>query len=111
MIIEITTEEKINEMMEMSQRQPVFLFKHSTRCPVSTSAWAEFEHFTTETDIACYRVLVVEHRFLSLKIADMSGVTHQSPQAILFYNGKANWHTSHYDITKKSLKDAERGVF
>jgi len=90
-----------------SQSQPVVLFKHSTRCPVSTWAKREFDAFAKKaTGIGLYQVLVVEDRPTSLGIAKTTGVRHESPQALLLVNGEVAWHTSHNGITARALQDA-----
>jgi bacillithiol system protein YtxJ len=70
-------------------------------------AHREFEHFARETnDVECWKVLVREDRSLSIQIAEDTGIDHQSPQTILFLNGKALWKTSHHSITKERLCEA-----
>jgi bacillithiol system protein YtxJ len=41
-----------------------------------------------------------------MHVADETGVRHQSPQAILFYQGKPVWDDSHYRITEDDMKAA-----
>ena len=60
------------------------LFKHSTRCPVSSAAWREVLAFRkAHPDAAVFVVHVVEQRELSNAIAARTGVRHESPQAIV----------------------------
>jgi bacillithiol system protein YtxJ len=95
------------ELLAHSQTEPVLLFKHSTRCPISAAAHREVTRFTeAHPEIPCRIVLVVEQRPLSLHIAEVTGVTHQSPQALLLVNGAVAWHASHYDITAPRLWEA-----
>lgn len=107
MIRACRTDEDFQTIVANSAQRPVFLLKHSTRCPVSAGAHDRYQHFADELpEVECWEVLVVENRPLSLRIAADSGVTHQSPQAILFRNGQAVWHTSHHSIAVSGLLDA-----
>ena len=106
MVRDINSDETYEAMLASSQKAPVFLFKHSTRCHISSTAWEEFQSYAQSGKIACYRLLVVEDRHLSNQVAETSEVIHQSPQAILFQGGRAVWNASHYDITRKNLETA-----
>ncbi len=81
-----------------------WIFKHSTRCPISAAAEAEFEKFAAAHPGApVYRVLVIEDRPLSNAIAEKLAIPHPSPQAILIRDGKPIWSASHWDITEQEL--------
>ena len=83
------------------------IFKHSTRCPVSTEAHRQVERFLQSQPGANVAVvLVVENRPVSLAIAAALDVQHASPQAILLRDGEATWNASHWDITVESLETA-----
>lgn len=100
-------EEDFRQLLAESAREPVMLLKHSTRCPISAAARRAFVQFAEALPQAdCREVLVIEQRSLSRWIAGETGVAHQSPQALLFVNGKVAWHASHYDITLESLQHA-----
>lgn len=110
MILPCQNEEDFQHLLAESQTGPVLLLKHSTRCPISAAAQAQYSRFAEEhPTVACWQVLVVEQRALSLLIASQVGVTHQSPQAILFVAGKPVWHASHYSITATALAAAVAG--
>ena len=83
------------------------IFKHSTRCAVSSWSHAEVTRFAAErSDVPIYLVLVVENRPLSQHIAGALGVAHASPQAILVRDGKPVWNVSHGEVTAEALADA-----
>ena len=42
----------------------------------------------------------------SLRVARITGVEHQSPQALWIENGRVVWHASHWDITPEALAEA-----
>lgn len=104
-MISCTNEEEFQLLLAESHHQPVILFKHSTRCPISAGAQARMEQYLNETiGRSCHRLLVVEYRPLSLAVAEACGVAHQSPQVIIFHNGKAVWHCSHSAITAQRIE-------
>lgn len=107
MVQDCRTAEDFSSLLASSQEKPVFLFKHSTRCPISASRWRVLvEYADREARADFYRLLVIEDRPVSMHVADETGVRHQSPQAILFYRGKPVWNESHYRITEEDMKAA-----
>lgn len=107
MIQDLNTVQEYEQMVAESQTRPAFLFKHSTRCPISASAWRSVQTCAqAEKRAAFYRVLVVENRTLSSHIAEMTQVRHESPQVLLFWRGRVVWHASHWAITPESLTQA-----
>jgi bacillithiol system protein YtxJ len=107
MISECRDETDWAALVRASYERPVFLFKHSTRCPISASRWPIFQGFAgKESNADCYRLNVVEDRVLSLHVAQATGVEHESPQVILLHKGKVIWHTSHWSITEEEMSAA-----
>lgn len=107
MVQDCQTVKDFASLVRASQNKPVFVFKHSTRCPISASRWRVVQEYADRESRADFgRVLVVENRPLSMRIADETGVRHQSPQAILFYRGEPVWDESHYRITEEEMKAA-----
>ena len=101
--------EDLDALLELSKTKPVVLFKHSTRCSISTLANDAYKAYleTADTDAVEYTYLdLLEHRDVSNAIAQKTGVWHQSPQVILVKDGKAVWNTSHLSITAEALKEA-----
>ncbi len=90
--------------------QPAFLlFKHSPMCGVSGEAANQYNKFMESRSVPSNWVDVIAQRPLSRWIAEETGIRHQSPQVILFRDGKVVWHASHWEITNQSLEDAVRG--
>jgi bacillithiol system protein YtxJ len=109
MIRDLEHEGDLQALVRRSQDAPVFLLKHSTRCPISSAAWQECQRFAgSDPSTELWRVLVVENRPLSAKVASDTGVVHQSPQVLLFSGGRVVWHASHWAITRQALGDALR---
>ncbi|MDA1092667.1 MAG: bacillithiol system redox-active protein YtxJ [Acidobacteria bacterium] len=81
------------------------VYKHSTRCAVSSYVIREVYQFAeTHPDWNIYLLKVVERRALSNAVAAELGVTHQSPQVFVIRGGVCVWHASHSDITTEHLE-------
>jgi len=100
---QIQTEADLDALL--ADPSPVLIFKHSTRCPISTHAHNEFQAWLDSKGASprTALVLVVEDRPVSLEVARRLGVAHQSPQAILVSDGVATWDASHDAITRSGL--------
>ncbi|XEC96940.1 bacillithiol system redox-active protein YtxJ [Paenibacillus tarimensis] len=100
--------EEWNEALKASEQQPLLVFKHSTRCPVSSGAHDELMNFLEDArNPKFYAVLVrvIEERPVSNTIAEGLGLQHASPQAILIEDGKVTWYATHWDITYSVLEE------
>jgi len=86
-------------------RQPVALvYKHSTRCPISTIAHQEVEQLVRERpDAPVWIVDVIVQRALSRTVADRTGVEHESPQVILLAGGEVVYEASHFGVRADDL--------
>ena len=103
-IRECNTKDDFQELLDASVSKPIILFKHSTACGISAWALVQFTRFAEQNDRAEYcRVLIRENRNLSLFIAETTGIRHETPQVILFHDGRAVASLSHRDITKSAL--------
>jgi|TARA_B100000809_G_scaffold205149_2_gene206785 bacillithiol system protein YtxJ len=106
----LSTSEELSGLLELSEQRPVMVFKHSTRCPISTFAQREVMSYlpaARERGVHCVMILVVEDRPVSLELAELLGVRHQSPQVILVRDGQAVWNDSHEGVTCAALEVAE----
>jgi bacillithiol system protein YtxJ len=56
-------------------------------------------------------IRVVEARPASNRVAEMTGVQHESPQLFLFKDGKAVYDRDNWDITAESISDALEAHF
>ncbi|CAI6067487.1 hypothetical protein PAECIP112173_02038 [Paenibacillus sp. JJ-100] len=102
----MTSIEQLNSAVQATEDQPLLLFKHSTRCPISAHAYQEMNdylHNSPNEHIKYGIIYVVEDRPVSNEAAERLGVKHESPQVILVQKGMPTWHTSHTDITRYTL--------
>lgn len=104
----VTSPQAVEEMLSPGAG-PVLLFKHSLTCPISYGAFREFERFLAGLPPSGLKIGLIHvqtARPASSRVAELSGVRHESPQALLFDGGEVRWHRSHGQITVKSLVDA-----
>lgn len=104
----LETEDQLQLAIEASKDKPIVLFKHSTRCSISSMAKSRLERNWTfdNENLGIYYLDLISFRNISNKIADDLGVDHASPQIILLENGKVSFHTSHNDISVESIQSA-----
>jgi bacillithiol system protein YtxJ len=110
---ELTSIDDLSNAIDLSKEKPVFLFKHSTRCPISTFAQKEyFKHLESADRSAVHYTFLdlIAHRDVSNKIAELTGLAHQSPQAILLVDGEAVWNDTHTAITADALNRAVENI-
>ncbi|HET8885814.1 MAG TPA: bacillithiol system redox-active protein YtxJ [Salinimicrobium sp.] len=97
-INEISDLEKIEKE---SEKHPVVIFKHSTRCGISRMVLKQFESDYKDhhkDDLKLYFLDLLNHRDISNEIAKKFDVVHESPQLIILKNGKVVHHASHHSI-------------
>lgn len=99
---------QLDEINELSQEKPVLIFKHSTRCGISSMALKGFEK-SYDIDAAAmdiYFLDLLQFREISNEIISKFKVEHQSPQAIVLYKEKVVYSDSHYSISVDDIKKA-----
>ena len=79
------------------------VFKHSTRCSISTMAKNRVER-DWNLELPIYYLDLIQFRSVSNLITEKSGVEHQSPQLIVFQNGTPIYDASHNAISINDLK-------
>ena len=99
----MATLKDLERAIQRSHEQPVMLFKHSTRCPVSSMAKRLTEQRWDHPGIAPFMLDLIAHRDVSNAIAQELGVDHESPQMLLVKNGMATQVMSHSGIDPAAL--------
>ena len=67
----------------------------------------EFEMYLADKpreDIEYVLVKVIESRLVSNRIAEDTGVKHESPQIMYLEQGDVVWNTSHWAVTVEHMK-------
>jgi bacillithiol system protein YtxJ len=105
--IELTSSEQLKQAIESSVENAVILFKHSTRCSISSVAKSRFEsNWNTElSKVSIYYLDLIAHRNISNEIAELTGIEHQSPQAIVLKNKEVIYDASHSEISAKAIEN------
>lgn len=106
----ITTEKQLVDIMNLSDQQPVVLFKHSTRCPISALALTRFEAGFGSRDF--FLIDVINQREISQQLAKTLNVIHESPQLLVVADQKCVKSSSHLAIsaaeTEETIKHLEK---
>lgn len=103
--IDLTDEQQLNRLKELSRQRAQLIFKHSTRCAISSMAKSRLERSTPPDGIDFYFLDLVKHRQLSNKIAADFAVYHESPQILLIKNGECIYDESHSGIQMDEIAE------
>lgn len=104
----LTDSPQLQEIAEQSHTVPCAIFKHSTRCSLSSlaenrlnKAW-DFE----ADELKPYFLDLIANRALSNEVASFFEVPHESPQLLLIKSGRCVYESSHLSISVKALAKA-----
>jgi bacillithiol system protein YtxJ len=100
---ELTEESQLAEIKEQSHTRPVLIFKHSTRCSISTMAKSRLERAITPEHVAFYYLDLIRYRTLSNLLAEVFGVHHESPQVLMIRGGACIYDESHNGISMDEI--------
>ena len=100
---ELTSLAQWAEVLQQSLNSPVAIFKHSTRCSISSMAKSRLEREweNNAPSFPVYYLDLIQFRNVSNAIATDTGIEHQSPQLIVLKNGKPVYHESHNMISAR----------
>jgi bacillithiol system protein YtxJ len=101
--------EDLEAAIALSYNQPVAIFKHSTRCSISSVAKDRLERswdFPEDIGPIMFYLDLISYRSISNEIAERLKVHHESPQLILIRKGEAIYDASHNYISVAELKEA-----
>lgn len=103
--IEITAAAQLAGIKELSKSKPQVIYKHSTRCSISSVVKNRLERGTTPANVDFYYLDLIRHRDISNKIAEDFAVYHESPQVLLIRNGECVYDESHSGITMDEIEE------
>lgn len=99
---ELTSENQLEKLVELSEDYRVVIFKHSTSCGISRMVLKNLESQISknEPEQTQYFFLdLLKYRSISNAIADKFQVIHQSPQMIILDNKTVAYADSHSAIS------------
>jgi bacillithiol system protein YtxJ len=99
----LTSLQALDQLVSLSAERPQLIFKHSTRCSISTVAKSRLERAEAPDKLDCHYLDLLNHRDLSAEIARRFNVEHESPQVILVINGECVYDESHNAIRMEEI--------
>ena len=90
--------QQLADIKELSKTRPQVIFKHSTRCSISTMAKSRLERNQQPLSGDFYFLDLLKHRSISDQIAEDFAVAHESPQILLIKNTACVYEESHSGI-------------
>ncbi len=103
--ININEEEQLEKLKALSSDRPQLIFKHSTRCSISSMAKNRLEKVDAPLGIDFYYLDLIQYRNISQKIAQDFIVSHESPQVLLIKNGECIYDESHSGINMEEIAE------
>ena len=102
--IPLTTEAQLEEIVQLSETKPTLIFKHSTRCSISSTALSRLERAWDAEESPAYYLDLIAYRPISGAIAEKFDIEHQSPQVLVIDQGKCSYSATHWDIAMDEIK-------
>ncbi len=96
--IHLLDEQQLEEIKQSSTSKPQLIFKHSSRCSLSSMARNRLDKNEFPAAIDFYFLDIIKHRTISNKIAQDFHVPHESPQVLLIKKGECVYEESHSGI-------------
>lgn len=104
---QLTQLAELNTINEESNSQKILLFKHSTRCSISSGALNRLERNWNDAidneKLKPYYLDLIAHRDISNGIANKWNIEHESPQVLVIEKGKCIYNNSHLGIDYEEL--------
>jgi bacillithiol system protein YtxJ len=94
----LSDEAQLQEIIRSSEVTPQVIFKHSTRCSVSSVAKGRLDRSNKPDNIDFYFLDLIRYRNISNKVAEVFKVHHESPQVLVVRNGECVYDESHLGI-------------
>ncbi|MEM9830679.1 MAG: bacillithiol system redox-active protein YtxJ [Bacteroidota bacterium] len=103
----LTTLEQIQQIKEESAQHPVVIYKHSTRCGISSMVLNRLERAWNHSELnstTVYFLDLIRHRDISQAVASTFEVHHESPQVLLINQGECVYDASHMMVSYPNIK-------
>ena len=103
--IELKEAQQLTAIKELSKTRPQLIFKHSTRCSISSMALSRLERNAQPEACDFYFLDLIKYRSISDKIAEDFSVNHESPQILLIKNMECVYEESHSGIQMDEIAE------
>jgi len=104
----LNSSEQIDQIKKDSQQNPVVIYKHSTRCGISSMVLSRLERAWNPTDlpeVSFYFLDLIRHRDISQAVAASFEVQHESPQVLVINQGACVYDASHMTVSYSKIKE------
>lgn len=101
--IDLNNIQQLAAIKELSKARPQVIFKHSTRCSISSVAKSRLERSEQPGHSDFYFLDLLRYRSVSDQVAEDFAVIHESPQILLIKNTKCVYEESHSGIRMDEL--------
>ena len=96
----LSNENLLQDLVKLSFSEKVLIFKHSTRCSISTMSKNRLESLGENSKIKnCFLLDILNFKEISSKIESDFKVIHESPQVLIIQNGECIYNASHNEIS------------
>lgn len=103
--IQLTANEQLETIKQDSFSSPQIIFKHSTRCSISSMALNRLEKAGAPANTTFYYLDLLSYRNISTNIAEVFQVYHESPQVLLISKGECVYDESHGGINMQDIEE------
>lgn len=103
--IDLNNTHQLAEIKDLSKGKPQVIFKHSTRCSISSMALSRLERSEQPNTADFYFLDLIKYRALSNQVAEDFAVNHESPQVLLINQGECIYDESHSGISMDEINE------
>ncbi len=104
--IPLENEAQLEAIDQASESRPQLIFKHSTRCSISSVIKSRLNKGSLPETVDFYYLDLIAFRPISNAISERYGIRHESPQVLLIKNGKCVYDESHSAVYMEDILDA-----
>jgi len=106
--IVLREESELEEIIRRSESKSQVIFKHSTRCSISSVAKGRLERSRVPPGADFHYLDLISFRNISNKIAQVFKIHHESPQILVIKNGECIYDESHMGIRMEEIEEVVR---
>lgn len=107
--VDLTEKGQVEDIVKISGETPLgaLIFKHSTRCPISSMAYQRFlrNWKMDQARLPVFYLDLIRYRQVSDEVSQRFQVGHESPQVLLIRNGECVYHASHNAISPAAIEE------